>query len=542
MSVGGIAVSDTAGANVKRTALVASILGSGIVFLDGTIVNVALPAIRSDLSGTLADQQWVVEAYLLTLGSLLLVGGSLGDLYGRRRIFSIGLIGFGVCSVLCALAPSTGFLIFARGAQGIAGALLVPSTLALIMDTFAENERAAAIGTWTAWTGVATVIGPLGGGALIQFASWRWIFAINLIPVAITLLLLTRLEPDHRTPGHVDVVGAVLCALGLGGPVFALIEQPQYGWGDPRVFIPLVGGVVLFVSFLLWERHDPEPMMPLALFKIRNFAVGNLTTLTLYAGLGIATFFLILFVQQVGGYTPIEAGLSLLPVTIMMFLLSRRFGALADRIGPHLFMAAGPIVAGLGLLLLVRTNANADYLTQILPGVLVFGLGLSATVAPLTATVLSSVEAGHSGLASGVNNAVSRVAGLLAIAVLGAIVSGAFQSRLDHDINPGRLSPSTRAAVAAARNRPLVTDVSQVPPADRAQIHTVLVDASVHAFRIGMAVGAGFAVLGGIVALIGIENPRRRVRCAECQPPAVSTTGATLTSERELQPTAVAAD
>ena len=538
MSAGGDAFADNARANVKRTALIASILGSGIVFLDGTIVNVALPAIRSELSGTLADQQWVVEAYLLTLGSLLLVGGSLGDLYGRRRVFSIGLIGFGACSLLCALAPSTGFLIFARGAQGIAGALLVPSTLALIMDTFAEDERAAAIGTWTAWTGVATVIGPLGGGALIQFASWRWIFAINLIPVAITLFLLTRLEPDHRTPGHVDVVGAILCAFGLGGPVFALIEQPQYWWGDPRVFIPLVGGILLFVSFLLWERHDPEPMMPLGLFKIRNFAVGNLTTLTMYAGLGVATFFLILFVQQVGGYSPIEAGLSLLPVTIMMFLLSRRFGALADRIGPHVFMAAGPIVAGLGLILLVRTNANADYLTQILPGVLVFGLGLSATVAPLTATVLSSVQAGHAGLASGVNNAVSRVAGLLAIAALGAIVSVAFQQRLDHDINPSRLSPRTQAAVAAARNRPLVTDVSQVPSADRAQVHTVLVDASVHAFRIGMVVGGGLAILGGIVALVGIENPRRSVRCADCQPPAVSTTGATLTTEREPQPTA----
>lgn len=538
MSAGGVAFADNARANVKRTALIASILGSGIVFLDGTIVNVALPAIRSELSGTLADQQWVVEAYLLTLGSLLLVGGSLGDLYGRRRVFSIGLIGFGACSLLCALAPSTGFLIFARGAQGIAGALLVPSTLALIMDTFAEDERAAAIGTWTAWTGVATVIGPLGGGALIQFASWRWIFAINLIPVAITLFLLTRLEPDHRTPGHVDVVGAILCAFGLGGPVFALIEQPQYWWGDPRVFIPLVGGILLFVSFLLWERHDPEPMMPLGLFKIRNFAVGNLTTLTMYAGLGVATFFLILFVQQVGGYSPIEAGLSLLPVTIMMFLLSRRFGALADRIGPHVFMAAGPIVAGLGLILLVRTNANADYLTQILPGVLVFGLGLSATVAPLTATVLSSVQAGHAGLASGVNNAVSRVAGLLAIAALGAIVSVAFQQRLDHDINPSRLSPRTQAAVAAARNRPLVTDVSQVPSADRAQVHTVLVDASVHAFRIGMVVGGGLAILGGIVALVGIENPRRSVRCADCQPPAVSTTGATLTTEREPQPTA----
>jgi EmrB/QacA subfamily drug resistance transporter len=527
--------------SVKRTALIASILGSGIVFLDGTIVNVALPAIRSDLSGTLADQQWVVEAYLLTLGSLLLVGGSLGDLYGRRRIFSIGLIGFGACSLLCAVAPDTEFLIFARGAQGIAGALLVPSTLALIMDTFGEDERAAAIGTWTAWTGVATVIGPLGGGALIQFASWRWIFAINLIPVAITLFLLTRLEPDHRTPGHVDVIGAILCALGLGGPVFALIEQPQYGWGDPRVFIPLIGGIVLFIAFLLWERHDPQPMMPLGLFKIRNFAVGNLTTFTLYSGLGIATFFLILFVQQVGGYTPIEAGLSLLPVTIMMFLLARRFGALADRIGPHLFMAAGPMVAGVGLLLLVRTDASADYLTQILPGVLVFGLGLSATVAPLTATVLSSVEAGHSGLASGVNNAVSRIAGLIAIAALGAVISVAFQNRLDHDINPSQLAPSARASVAAARNRPLVIDVSGVPAADRPQVQTALVDASVHAFRIGMVVGGGLAILGGIVALIGIENPRRRVRCADCQPPAVSTTGATLTTEPEPQPSVAAA-
>jgi EmrB/QacA subfamily drug resistance transporter len=533
MSTEGVAVTAKPGMSTKRIALVASILGSGIVFLDGTIVNVALPAIRADLSGTLADQQWVVEAYLLTLGSLLLVGGSLGDLFGRRRVFSIGLVGFGVCSLLCAVAPSTEFLIFARGVQGIAGALLVPSTLALIMDTFDEDERAAAIGTWTAWTGVATVIGPLGGGALIQGASWRWIFAINLVPVAITLFLLTRIAPDHRTPGHVDVVGAILCALGLGGPVFALIEQPQYGWGDPRVVIPLIGGLVLLVAFVLWERGSPQPMMPLDLFKIRNFSVGNLTTLTLYAGLGVATFFLVLFIQQVGGYTPIEAGLSLLPITIMMFLLSRRFGALADRVGPHLFMGGGPIVAGLGLLLLARTNASADYITQILPGVLVFGLGLSMTVAPLTATVLSSVEPGHSGLASGVNNAVARIAGLLAIAALGAVVSSAFQSRLDHDINPSRLAPNTRAAVATARQRPLVTDVSGVPVADRTEVHTALDDASVHAFRIGMGVGAGLAVLGGVVALIGIENPRRRVRCADCQPPAVSTTGATLSAERE---------
>ncbi len=503
-------------AGTKRIALVASILGSGIVFLDGTIVNVALPSIRASLHGGLADQQWVVEAYLLTLSSLLLVGGSLGDLFGRRRVFSIGLAAFGVCSLLCAVAPSSGLLIGARAVQGIAGALLVPSTLALIMDTFSEDERAAAIGTWTAWTGIATVIGPLGGGALIQFASWRWIFAINLLPVLITLALLRRLPADTRSPGRVDFVGAVLCVFGLGGPVFALIEQPSYGWSDPRVAIPLLGGVALFIAFIVWERRAPQPMLPLHLFANRNFTVGNLTTLLLYAGLGVATFFLIVFIQQVGGYTPLEAGLSLLPITIVVFALSRRFGALADRVGPHVFMAGGPLVAGLGLLLLVRTGASANYLTTILPGVLVFGLGLAATVAPLTATVLGSVEPGHSGLASGVNNAVARVAGLLAIAALGAVVSSSFASRLDHDLRGAHLSPQARAFVAAARRRPLVTTVSAVPAADRATIHRALVDASVDAFRIGIGIGAGLAAVGGVIALIGIENPRRRVKCVDC--------------------------
>jgi EmrB/QacA subfamily drug resistance transporter len=500
----------------KRIVLVASILGSGIVFLDGTVVNVALPRIRADLHGNLADQQWIVEAYLLTLSSLLLVGGSLGDILGRRRVFAAGLAGFGACSLLCTIAPSNGFLIGARALQGIAGALLVPSTLALIMDTFDDEERAGAIGSWTAWTGVATVIGPLGGGALIEVASWRWIFAINLLPVAITLLLLTRLPADRRVPGHVDVVGATLCALGLGGPVFALIEQPNYGWGDPRVSIPLVAGIALFGSFLAWERRSPQPMMPLSLFKARNFAVGNLTTLALYGGLGVATFFLVLFLQQVGGYTPLEAGLALLPITIIVFLLARRFGILADRMGPHLFMGGGPIVAGLGLLLLARTDAGADYLTIVLPGVAVFGVGLAATVAPLTATVLSSVEPGHSGVASGVNNAVSRVAGLLAIAALGAVVASSFTSRLDHDLAQRSLTAPARAALAGMSTRPLVTDASSAPAPERATIHSALVDSSVHSFRLGMGIAAGLAILGGVVALIGIANPRGRVRCADC--------------------------
>jgi EmrB/QacA subfamily drug resistance transporter len=500
----------------KRIALIAAILGSGIVFLDGTIVNVALPAIRASLHGGLSEQQWVVESYLLTLSSLLLVGGSLGDLLGRRRVFAIGVAAFGVCSLLCAIAPSGGFLIAARALQGVAGALLVPSTLALIMDTFPEDERAGAIGTWTAYTGVATVIGPLGGGVLVQAASWRWIFAINLLPVAITLLLLRKVSADVRQPGRVDVVGAVLCALGLGGPVFALIEQPSYGWGDPRVLIPLVGGLAIFAAFLVWEGHTPAPMLPLRLFKIRNFAAGNLTTLALYGGLGVATFFIVLFLQQVAGYTPIAAGLSLLPITLIVFLLSRRFGALADRIGPHLFMGGGPIVAGLGLLLLMRMGAKTNYITDALPGIVVFGLGLAATVAPLTATVLSSVEPGHSGLASGVNNAIARVAGLLAIAALGAVVAGSFAGALDRDLAGRPLSPPARTAVAAARARPLVTTTPGVPPSERAVVHRALTAASVHAFRVMLGISSGLAILGGVVALLGIQNPRRRVRCEDC--------------------------
>jgi EmrB/QacA subfamily drug resistance transporter len=500
----------------KRIALVASILGSGIVFLDGTIVNVALPAIRSDLRGGLAQQQWIVEAYLLTLSSLLLIGGSLGDLFGRRRIFSLGLAGFGVFSLLCAVAPSNDFLIAARAVQGVFGALLVPSTLALIMDVFPENERAAAIGSWTAWTGIATVIGPLGGGALVQLASWRFIFAVNLAPVVVTLWLLSRLEGDSRSPGHVDIVGALLCALGLGGPVFALIEQPTYGWGDPRVMGPLIGGVILFACFLEWERHSPQPMMPLELFRSRNFAIGNLTTVTLYAGLGVATFFLVLFLQQVGGYKPIEAGLALLPVTVLMFLLARRFAALADRIGPHYFMGIGPIVAGAGLLLLMRVGAGADYLTTVLPGLLVFSLGLAATVAPLTATVLGAVEPGHSGVASGVNNAIARVAQLLAVAAIGAVVASAFASRLDSNLAGHRLTPRARAVVAQDRTRALVTTVSGVPAPEQPEVHAALVNASVYGFRVSLAIAAGLAALGGLVALAGIENPRRKVPCTDC--------------------------
>jgi EmrB/QacA subfamily drug resistance transporter len=500
----------------QRVVLIAAILGSGVVFLDGTIVNVALPAIRQSLHGALSAQQWVVEAYLLTLSSLLLVGGSLGDLLGRRRVFTLGLAGFGVCSLVCAVAPTGGVLIAARAAQGVAGALLVPSTLALLMDTFDEGKRGAAIGSWTAWTGIVTVVGPLAGGLLVQFASWRWIFAVNLAPVAGTLLLLRHLPADRRTPGHVDVVGAVLCALGLAGPVFALIEQPSYGWSSPVVSVPLIAGIVLLVAFVLWERRSPQPMMPLQLFRSRNFTVGNVTTFTLYAGLGVATFFIILFIQQVGGYTPVEAGLSLLPITVMMVTLSRRWGGLADRIGPHRFMAAGPLLAGAGLLLLVRVSSHPNYASEVLPGVLVFGFGMSMTVAPLTATVLGAVEPGHSGLASGVNNAVARVANLIAIAALGAVVASTFSARLDSRLQHQPLTPQTRAALVTAKTRTLVTNADAASPSDRTVVHAALVNASVDAFHTGMIIAAALAVLGGLASLVGIENPRRRVASADC--------------------------
>ncbi len=496
----------------KRRTLLACILGSAVVFLDGTVVNVALPAIARDLGSGLAEQQWIVEAYLLTLGSLILVGGSLGDLLGRRRVFRAGVAGFGVCSLLCALAPTPTLLIVARGVQGIAGALLVPSTLALIMDTYDENERGAAIGTWTAWTGIATVIGPLGGGLLLEVASWRWIFAINVLPVLATLWLLRFAPEGHReedTP--IDWVGATLCALALGGPVLALTERQQHGWGDAIVALPLLIGVALMAAFLWWEQRTPTPMLRLSMFRIRNFGVGNVATFSLYAGLSIATLFLVLFLQQVGGYSPVAAGVSLLPVTAMMFLLSRRFGALADRLGPRRFMGFGPLVAGAGLLLLLRIDATPSYLTEVLPGMVLFGLGLAMTVAPLTATVLGSAGVEHAGVASGVNNAIARVAGLLAIAAVGAVIASAAAARLDERLPAGSLSPDARAAVTKARERALVTSAPGTPAAERPRVEAALTDASVAAFRLGIGIAGGLAIAGGIVSLLGIQDPRRLV-------------------------------
>src|SRR3954468_22800412 len=318
----------------KRLTLAAAILGSITAFVDSTVVNVALPSIRDDLGGGLAGQQWLTDAYLLTLGSLLLVGGALGDLYGRRRVFSIGLIGFGVTSLLCAIAPSITALIVARGLQGLAAALLVPNTLGLIVARFDASERGAAIGTWTAWSGIAMVLGPLAGGVLLETGSWRGIFAVNLIPIAAALGLVRRLDATHDVPagGRVDHIGGVLATLGLGGPVYALIEGPARGWTDPVILVALVGGLAMLAAFVVFEERAAQPMLPLELFRERNFAVGNAATLAVYGGLGAVPFFLVLFLQQVSDYTPIEAGVALLPVSAIMFMLSRRWGTLADQI------------------------------------------------------------------------------------------------------------------------------------------------------------------------------------------------------------------
>ncbi len=413
---------------VERLVLAIAVLASFVAFLDGTVVNVALPAIVDELGGGITTQQWTVDAYLITLGSLILVAGSLSDAFGRIRILRLGLVLFGVASIAIAAAPDPLFLILARGVQGVAGALLVPSSLALITSTFDGTARGRAIGMWTGLTSVAMIVGPFVGGVFVDLLTWRLAFLINVVPIAVTFVLLALLgqKDERREHVRIDYLGAVLCTLGLGGPVFALIEQGNLGWSHPAIYLSMGLGILAFAGFLVRQRFAPNPIMPLGLFTVRNFWAGNLATVFVYGALGLMSLVVGVYLQEGAGLPATLAGLAFLPSTIITILFSSRVGALSSRFGARPFMTVGPIVAGLGVLLylLVRPEPDFVYWWQALPAVIVFGVGLTLTVAPLTSAILSAIEHERAGTASAVNNAVARVAGLVLTAMIGIIAGG----------------------------------------------------------------------------------------------------------------------
>jgi EmrB/QacA subfamily drug resistance transporter len=492
----------------RNTVLAVTVLGSGMVFVDGTVVNVALPVMQRELGAGVREVQWIVEAYALFLAALLLVGGSLGDRFGRKRVYGVGVAVFAAASAWCGLAPDTGQLVLARAVQGVGGALLVPGSLALISASFGSGERGRAIGTWSSLTAVAGGVGPVLGGLLVENLSWRWIFYLNL-PLAAAILLLLPRVPESRDPeaGRVDLPGALLASLGLGGLAWGLTEASTRGLGDPLVVGTTVLGLAALAGFAWTERRSRSPMVPPELFRSRTFTGANVLTLLLYTGLGAVMFFLPFNLIQVQGYSPTAAGAALVPFTVLMFLLSRWTGGLVDRYGPRLPLVAGPLVAGAGIAMLALPGVGGSYWTTFFPGIVVMALGMTVAVAPLTTTVMGAVEQRRAGVASGINNAVSRTAMLLAVAVMGVVMAGVFGPALRAELDGAGVSPAARRAVEAQADRLAAAEIPPgLDPRERAAVQRALDEAFVAGFRWVALLAAGLAVAGAGSALLLVDG------------------------------------